>query len=96
MEERRTRHRYGFSTTGKLHKIYKGQVGTRSNRSTYSQCGMTSLHNYQYGDLVIENHNFCRLCFRTKAKSNPKTLLQKLRSNDSDRLNWIQRMGISI
>ncbi len=97
MRERNEDHRYGFSTTQKLHKIYRNQVGTRSNgRSTYAQCGTTSLENLQYGDLNVENHNYCRLCFRTKAKKNPKTLKQKLRMNEPDRLNWIERMGIGI
>ena len=95
IEPRTSRHRYGFSTTGKLHKIYKQQVGIRSNRGTWSHCGTTGLHNLQNDGLETEKYDRCKTCFGIKKKP-PVTLLTTLRKNDPDRLSWIQRMGIPI
>lgn len=94
---RTTRHRFGFSTTGKLHKIHKNQVGIRTvlGRSSYSQCGSTSLENLQNGDLDTGNYDLCKSCFKLKKKP-PTSLKQILRKSEPDRLNWFERMGIPI
>lgn len=101
MTSTRTRNRkyFGFSKTGKLHKIHQyhqQRDGRYASRYPPSHCQTTSLVNLQNDDLVIENHDFCRICFKDIAKDNPKTLKQILRKNDSDRMSWLSRMGLDV
>lgn len=97
MMERTKEDRFGFSNTGKLHKIHKTQIGTRSafGRSSWSACGSTSLENLQNGNLDTGKYDLCKSCFKLKKKA-PTSLRQSLRKNEPDRLNWFERMGIPI
>lgn len=89
VERRENTMRYGFSGTGKLHKVLSGN-------GKHSMCGLAYINNpTEELSLPTEYFDRCSKCFRIP-KNERKEFKPIKETVDPDLINWCLRVGIKI